>query len=209
MRDSFIIYRSFIEAGQQIPSKKERLFFYESIFNFALFEKIPELHGISKAMFTLVKPQLEANHRRFENGKKGGKPVTKTEPKRNLDVTKTEPNNNVNVNVNDDDECVSPSTSSSNLSIKECRKNYDEFYKESKLALCKAQKIAHKNLVIFQDYFDNELHSIGKNQKALNDYIDHFAKWTNAKGEEGRMKIISDFYKKQENNVDFTEKYKK
>lgn len=211
MRDSFIIYKSFIEAGEQISKKNDRLLFYEAIFKFALFGETSELNGISKAMFTLVKPQLEANHRRFENGKKGGKPVTKTEPKRNLDVTKTEPNNNVNVNVNknDDGECVSPSPSSSFFSISECRSKYDTDFVPTKLALCDKHSIAHKLLVIFQNEFDKELLATGKTQKVLTDYIDHFAKWVNIKGPDGRSKILSEHYKQKEANVDFTEKYRK
>jgi len=66
---------------------------------------MPSLTGISKAVFLLIKPQLDANIRRFENGSKGGRPKTKTKPKRNQNETKTKPNknNNVNDNVNVND----------------------------------------------------------------------------------------------------------
>lgn len=104
MRESFIIYKSFIDAGREIKNKVDRLSFYESIFQFALTgEEIP-LEGVSKAMFMLVKPQLLANQKRYENGNKGGKPPTetppKTEPNPNLDATKPEPNKNKNKNIN-------------------------------------------------------------------------------------------------------------
>jgi len=55
-------------------------------------------------MFSLIKPQLEANYKRFLNGKKGadfgklgGRPKT---PKKPLDNPKLTPNVNVNVNDN-------------------------------------------------------------------------------------------------------------
>jgi hypothetical protein len=102
-RESFIIYKSFIEAGKKIKNKNSRLLFFEAIFDFALRGKLPTLTGIEDAMFTLVLPQLEANNKRFENGARGGKPITKPEPNPNQNVTKSEPNENVNVlneNVN-------------------------------------------------------------------------------------------------------------
>lgn len=105
-RDSIIIYRSFIEAGQSIKNKVERLNFYEAIFSFGLEQKENTLTGTAKGMFLLVKPQLLANQKRYENGKKGGvkpKQITiKTEPKPNQDETKTEPNKNVECS-NDND----------------------------------------------------------------------------------------------------------
>ena len=100
MRESFIIYKSFIDAGREIKNKVDRLNFYESIFQFALSGEEFPLEGVSKAMFMLVKPQLVANQKRYENGNKGGKPPTNPEPKPNLEVTNHEPNNNGNVNNN-------------------------------------------------------------------------------------------------------------
>ena len=87
-RDSFIIYTSFIEAGQHIGNKFQRLAFYEAIFTFAATGKEESLKGIAKGMFALVKPQLEANQRRYENGTKGGRAVTKPEPNPNQSLTK-------------------------------------------------------------------------------------------------------------------------
>ena len=116
MRESFIFYKSFVEAGKAIKNKNERLAFYESIFSFGLEGKENELTGVSKGMYSLVKPQLLANQKRWENGNKGGKKTepkanqnrTETEPKPNQNRTKPEPNNNVecsnvnnNVNVNE------------------------------------------------------------------------------------------------------------
>ena len=107
MRDSFIFYRSFFEAAQTLGTR-ERLKLYDAVFEYALNDTEIELSGPSVGMFKLLKPQLDANNRRFENGRKGGRPKanqteTKTKPKQNQKETDHIPNRNPinNVNVND------------------------------------------------------------------------------------------------------------
>lgn len=90
-RDSFIFYRSFFEAIDELPEENQ-LSMYKAIAEFSLnFNKI-DLKGIESTMFRLIQPQLEANNKRFING-------TKAKQKQNR--SKTEANNNVNVNVNE------------------------------------------------------------------------------------------------------------
>jgi len=101
-RESFIFYRSFYEAILELPEEDQKNLLL-AVANYSLnFEK-PKLTGLSKAVWILIKPQLDANNKRFENGLKGGRPKTKTKPKRNQNETKTKPNNNVNVNNNVND----------------------------------------------------------------------------------------------------------
>ena len=102
MRDSCIFYRSFYEAMNGLDASVKANI-YDAIFEYSLNGILIELSGLEKTIFTLIKPQLDANNKRFENGKKGGKPKqneTKDKPKRNQNVTKTEANNNVNDNDN-------------------------------------------------------------------------------------------------------------
>ena len=101
-KDSFIFYRSFYEAVKEL-SADEQIKVYQAICEYSLNGELPDLTGIPKAIFTLIKPQIEANNKRYENGKKGGRPKTETEekPKDNQTETKPEPNVNDNVNVND------------------------------------------------------------------------------------------------------------
>lgn len=102
MRDSIIFYRSFYEAIKELPLEMQGTI-YSAIFEYSLNFNEIVLHGLPKAIFTLIKPQLDANNKRYENGKKGGrKPNEETvdEPKDNQNETKTEPNKNVNVNAN-------------------------------------------------------------------------------------------------------------
>lgn len=108
-RDSMIIYRSFYESIKEIPTKDQAII-WQAVFEYGLnFQEI-KLTGIASTIFKLIKPQLDANLKKFQNGLKGGAPkskenlnVTKTEPKQNLNQTKSEANVNVNVNDNVND----------------------------------------------------------------------------------------------------------
>lgn len=111
MRDSFIFYRSFYESLKTLKSREKQKLF-EAICEYALNGEEIELVGAADGMFKLLKPQLDANTRKYENGCKGGRPKqnqteTKTKPKRNQSVSKPKrndnDNDNVNVNVNDND----------------------------------------------------------------------------------------------------------
>lgn len=92
MRDSVVFYRSFYEAVKDLPPEafKESV---RAILDYGLDDKPPDKQGtIAHTVFSLVRPQIDANNRRFKNGCKGGK-----EPNRNQTVTKPEPNPNQTV----------------------------------------------------------------------------------------------------------------
>ena len=106
-RDSFIFYRSFYEAISELP-KENQADTYDAIMQYALNQKEIELTGISKAIFSLVKPQLDANYKKYENGKqkksKKEAKVKQNESKAETNVNDNENENvNVNENVNDND----------------------------------------------------------------------------------------------------------
>ncbi len=99
-RDSFIFYKSFHEATKHLPDT-ERLEVFDALFLYAIEGIESELSGITNSIFVLIKPQIDANNKRFKNGKNGGRPKAyKGKPKPNQSRTKAEPNDNVNVNVN-------------------------------------------------------------------------------------------------------------
>jgi hypothetical protein len=100
IKDSFIFYRSFAEAIYNLPDTQTRDNIMQAIIKFVLDGQDSDLQGIEKIVFTLIKPQLEANNKRYENGKKGGRPRLKNKPKENLGETETKPNENVNHNEN-------------------------------------------------------------------------------------------------------------
>lgn len=104
-RDSFIFYRSFYEAISELP-KENQADSYNAIMRYALDQEEIELTGISKAIFSLVKPQLDANYKKYENGKqKKSKTEAKQKQTKSKKVTNVNVNENVNdnVNVNDND----------------------------------------------------------------------------------------------------------
>jgi len=98
-RDSFIFYRSFFEAIEDLPSEN-KVEIYTAIWNYSLNFKEPKLTWIAKTVWTLIKPQLEANRKRFENGSKPKAKKSKPEAKPKQDISKPEANKNKNVNNN-------------------------------------------------------------------------------------------------------------
>ncbi len=103
-RESFVFYRSFYEGIKELPRDIQGEVL-TAIMEYGLNGVTTENQKpITKAMFALIKPQLDANNQRFENGKlgaehgkKGGRPK-KEKPQENPTLT---PNVNDNVNVND------------------------------------------------------------------------------------------------------------
>lgn len=103
-KNSFIFYRSFHEATKDIDDRYRKKILY-SIIEYELDSIDPifeDNEGVCKSIWILIKPQLDANNRRFTNGCKGGRPKTETnqEPKLNLNKTNQEPNYNYNDNYN-------------------------------------------------------------------------------------------------------------
>lgn len=98
-----IFYRSFYESleGMTATTKAE---VYDAIFRYGLDFKEPEINdAMAKSLFTLIKPQIDANVKRYNNGKqpKLKQDKSKTEAKDKQIMSKTKANVNDNVNVND------------------------------------------------------------------------------------------------------------
>lgn len=101
-RDSFIFYRSFFEAIQNLSIEEQGLIF-SAICDYSLNKKAPKFSGgVCSTVWLLIKPQLDANLKRFENGSKPKalKVVSKPEAKPKQKASKPEANNNVNNNKN-------------------------------------------------------------------------------------------------------------
>ena len=73
-RDSFVFYRSFFEAVSELKPKEQTEVIL-AICEYALNGTERQLSGVQKAVFILIKPNLDANQKKYENGKKGGRPI--------------------------------------------------------------------------------------------------------------------------------------
>jgi len=98
MRDSSIFYRSFYEAIKELP-KNNQAEVYTAIFEYALNFNEVELNGLSKTIFTLIKPQIDANNKRFINGKepksKRNRSETEAKPKQDISETEAKPKQDI------------------------------------------------------------------------------------------------------------------
>lgn len=111
MRDNFIFYRSFYE-GAKVLKDSDRLKLYEAIFEYALDNTEPKLKGYPLGMFSMARPQLDANNKRYQDGLKGAEHGKKgSRHKKNklsgdneenpIGFLNKTPNENVNDNEND------------------------------------------------------------------------------------------------------------
>lgn len=89
MRDGFIFYGSFFEALQELDPE-DRLAAYDAICSYALTGVEPEGSGTIKAVFKLVRPQIDANNKRRENGKRGAD-ATNEQEGGNMSATSRQP----------------------------------------------------------------------------------------------------------------------
>jgi hypothetical protein len=106
-KESFVFYRSFYESLTKIPDKEQKLLLFEAITEYALNQKLIDLHGYSEVMFPLIKPQLDATSKRYqkcvENGKKGGAPKGNQNARKQSKNNPKQPKNNLNDNYNYND----------------------------------------------------------------------------------------------------------
>jgi hypothetical protein len=87
-KNSFVFYRGFSDAIDELPDA-EQLQMYRAIKNYALDKQEPNFTGEAKRFFMLIKPQLDANYKKFVNGHKGGAPKgNKNAQKNNRKTTK-------------------------------------------------------------------------------------------------------------------------
>ncbi len=73
-REYFTFYRSFYEAITDLPNDI-KLEVLTAIAEYGLYGVPPkDMKPFTKSIFTLIKPNMDANLARFESGKKGGRP---------------------------------------------------------------------------------------------------------------------------------------
>lgn len=101
-----IFYKSFYDGIGQLP-QDDQLKAYQMIFEYAFNDNQISCDGLANAVFSLVKPQIDANRKRRSDGEKGGRPKKKTsgyaeeKPVVSEKEETEKPNVNDNENVND------------------------------------------------------------------------------------------------------------
>ena len=111
-REGFVFYRSFYDAICQLKRPGERWAAVDAIIRYALDGESDNLTGPAGMALAFAKPQIDANSRRYENGKKGGEygkmggrprkenpTETPTEPQENPTLTPKEKEKAVITNV--------------------------------------------------------------------------------------------------------------
>lgn len=74
-RNKFVFYRSFYESMEWL-SDKQRLEVYDSIMNYALnWQEYSWEEQIAKIIFTMAKPQIDANNKKFKDWSNWGRPT--------------------------------------------------------------------------------------------------------------------------------------
>ena len=71
-RNSFVFYKSFYECLKLLDSN-EKIELLDIMCNYAFEEKLPESENKLNGYFNLIKPQIDANNKKYENGCKGGR----------------------------------------------------------------------------------------------------------------------------------------
>lgn len=105
MRDSIVFYRSFYEALRKLPPddfKQAAI----AIMEYGLNDTEVECDGVAEIIFTMARPQIDANIKRAVGGAKGGRPTKKPMVFENAETKKpmvfeNDENQKPNVNVND------------------------------------------------------------------------------------------------------------
>lgn len=195
MRDSAIFYRSFYDAVKDLPADVQADV-YKAMCEYAYYQNEIELTGTAKAIFTLIKPQFDANFKKYENGKKGGRPPknanqeeTKVKPDLNQEETKEKPNLNQEEskekgNVNESSNVSLNVSSNKNVDVDEnaevsLHANYDYFVQNKKVvkAFMNDFKVNEEGLFKKLKAYHLHLEKLNVSSKSPQDYRSHLNNW--------------------------------
>ena len=107
----FVFYKSFYEAIEKLERIEDKCIIYQAICNYSFYDVEPNLDGVTGIIWTLIKPQIDANIKKRIDSKKGGAPKgnsnARKQPKttivdleNNHRLISKQPNDNVNDNAN-------------------------------------------------------------------------------------------------------------
>lgn len=195
MRESTVFYRSFYEAIKELDAELQAQV-YSAIFEYALNFNEIELKGVAKTVFTLIKPQLDANQKRYQNGTqaKQKQNVSKQEAKVKQSKSKASPNVNVNVNDNVNANANVNDNENENDNVSRSRfraPTYDEILSFMKEKNSLAGNLWNESKVIaeskaFYNYYESNGWMVGKNkmknwEAAVRNWMNNNSKFDNQK----------------------------
>ena len=140
-RDSFVRYKSCSEALKLLPDEN-RLHAYDFITDYWIYgiEPDPSIDPVAYGYYLLVKPNIDANNKRFVNWHKGWRPKDNWDyskkPKPNQNVTEPKPDVDVDEDVDED------------VDVAEEKKKEEEIKKKQK-----NKKINKK--IVYSDLFES------------------------------------------------------
>ena len=168
MKHGFVFYRSWLEAIEELP---DALMFelFKAIVYYGLNQEEPaEMTPQARSYWKLIKPIIEANNKRYENGKKA---------KQKQNGSKTEANEKQEGSVRIKEVKKLGIKEVSNERIEEL-KNYRIEEDEAVVELFAMQLSTTKDEIIrLMIYFDNYLKSIDKQHPTITEYKRHFSNW--------------------------------
>ena len=134
--NSFIFYSSFRDAYEALKTTGQDREYLDALFRFAFDGETTRTGDVfTDAFISAFEPQITANKKRRENGKKGGAPKNnknaQKQPKVENEKTHNQPNVNVNENVNVNVNGNGNANSNVNENANVCRTPpIDSFYTE-------------------------------------------------------------------------------
>ena len=202
IRDSFIFYRSFYQSAKKLP-KEDKAELFDAICSYALDGESVEMSVVPEAIFTVIKPNLDANRRKWENGCKEKKKPSQVEAEEEQEISKDEANDkqtiskaqgNVDVNVyaNVDEECKLKSKSESKRFIAPTLEEVKNYCQERNNSV-NSQK--------WMNHYQSNGWKVGKN--SMEDWKAAVRKWENSSFEsKGNLtQFLTPDQKRRQNNL--------
>ena len=94
----FVFYKSFYDAVKQLQNAEDKCIIYQAICDYSFYDIEPTLEGITAIIWTLIKPQIDANIKKRNDGKKGGAPKGNSNAKKQPKTTIVDLENNHRLN---------------------------------------------------------------------------------------------------------------
>ena len=172
--ESFIFYQSFAEAIKQLPENQQLTAFW-AIVNHAITGEEQEVAGIANIVYTMAKPQIEANIKKRNDGAKGGRPKKETDGYESKKIKKPvvieeekhsyeDEKPNVNVNDNDNGNVNENKNGKSARGNAPLPKKFIPPTVQEVVDYCKEKSYIYVNAEAFVSYYESVGWKVGKNK---------------------------------------------